>query len=177
MLINHLPFSIGEVKGNNCLHISIFAHVCFILQVIHHWKALIFDNNGRGLILKFATSIFLKRKELKTVFSEQSGCGQPQSWATPNSSIAGISVDVLFRGRGLHKFYATSSFRFFIWVSPLHILNAPVYLTINYKYNSDDSWVPRNGFLNNYWPHFFYSLISILFFQSRTPKPLFDQVL
>ena len=53
---------------------------------------------------------------------------------------------------------------FFIWVSPLHILNAPVYLTINYKYNSDDSWVPRNGFLNNYWPHFF--IRSFLFFFS-----------
>ena len=68
VLINHLRFSIGEVKGNNCLHISIFAHVCFILQMIHLWRALILDNNGRGLILKFATSIFLKRKELKTGF-------------------------------------------------------------------------------------------------------------
>ena len=60
VLINHLRFSIGEVKGNNCLHISIFAHVCFILQMIHRWKALILDNTGRGSILKFATPIFLK---------------------------------------------------------------------------------------------------------------------
>ena len=60
VLIHHLRFSIGEVKGNNCLHISIFAHVCFILQMIHRWKALILDNTGRGSILKFATPIFLK---------------------------------------------------------------------------------------------------------------------
>ena len=73
MLINLLRFSIGEVKGNNCLHISIFAHVCFILQMIHLWKALILDNNGRGVSLKFATSIFLKRKESKTFFQDNVG--------------------------------------------------------------------------------------------------------
>ena len=31
------------------------------------------------------------------------------------------------------------------------------------QYNSDDSWVQKNGFLNNYWPHFFIRFISFLF--------------
>ena len=43
------------------------------------------------------------------------------------------------------------------------------------QYNSDDSWVPKNGFLNNYWPDFFYihSFNSFSFFLSRTPKTTF----
>ena len=122
--------------------------------MIHLWKALILDNNGPGLSL-ICHVHFPKKWGVENVFSGQSGRGQSQSWATPNSSIAELSADVLFRGRGLHKFYATTSFCFvFVWVSPLHILNAPAYLTINYN-NSDDSWVQKDGFLNNYWPHFF----------------------
>jgi hypothetical protein len=132
--------------------------------MIHLWKALILDNNGPGLSL-ICHVHFPKKWGVENVFSGQSGRGQSQSWATPNSSIAELSADVLFRGCGSHKFCATTSFRFvFVWVSPLHILNAPAYLTINYN-NSDDSWVQKDGFLNNYWPHFFiHSFIFICFF-------------
>ena len=173
MLINHLRFSIGEVKGNNCLHISIFAHVCFILQMIHRWKALILDNTGRGSILKFATPIFLK-----LIFRT--------NWAWPASKLShaqllnskAFSWCIVLESVACTNFMPQPHSVFFIWVSPLHILNAPAYLTINYNIpNSDDSWVQKNGFLNNYWPHFFYSFNFFFFFQSLTPKPLFDQVL
>ena len=35
------------------------------------------------------------------------------------------------------------------------------------QYNSDDSWVQKNGFLNNYWPHFF--LLVHFFFLFSIP--------
>ena len=172
MLINHLRFPIGEVKGNNCLHISIFAHVCFILQMIHLWKALILDNNGRGLILKFATSIFLKRF-FRTKWA----------WSASKLSHAQLlnsrafSWCIVLEGVACTNFMPQPHSGFFYLGFPTSYSECTGLSYNQLQYNSDDSWVQKKWLLEQLLATFFLLVHFFSFFQSRTPKPLFDQVL